>query len=150
MRTATTGVLVVVALGGVAAGVAGQPAAYVWGALALLGLAGHLYAGRLRRNGSANGLGLRVYSISFAAALVAAAVLFSVLAVTGGADHRGAYIGLVILWSVMATAAVLLVIALERRRRALGSKSRGSLPGTAADCHTGASGAVPQGDGGAG
>jgi hypothetical protein len=45
-------------------------------------------------------------------------VVLSVLAIAGGADHRGAYTGLATQWTVMATGAVLLVIALERRRRA--------------------------------
>lgn len=118
MSAATTVLLAVVALGAIAAGLAGQPAAYVWGAVALLGLAGHLYAQRVRRSGQRSGGGLRAYSFAFAAALAAVAVVLWVLAATGGHDHRGAYTGLAILWTVMATGALLLVIALERRRRA--------------------------------
>jgi hypothetical protein len=52
----------------------------------------------------------------FAAVLVVIAVVFAVLAVTGSA-HRGAFTGLAILWTVMALAAVLLVIGIERRVR---------------------------------
>ena len=117
-------ILLTVALGGVLAGLHAQPAAYVWAGLALLGLAGHEYARRARRTGAHGAGGLRAYSVAFAAVLVAVTVGLWVLAATSGPDHRGAYTGLGILWTVMATAAVLLVVALERRRRARGRDGR--------------------------
>ncbi len=128
MRTATSVLLAVVALGAIAAGLAGQPAAYVWAGLALLGLAGHLYAQHVQRAGQGSGGGLRTYSIVFAAVLVVVAVVLWVLAATGGHEHRGAYTGLAILWTFMATGAALLVIALERRRRAPRQDSRAEGP----------------------
>lgn len=53
----------------------------------------------------------------FAAVLVIIAVGCAVLAVTGSAAHRGAFTGLAVLWTVMALAAVLLVVGIERRSR---------------------------------
>ena len=53
----------------------------------------------------------------FAAVLVVIAVGFAVLAVTGSAAHRGAFTGLAVLWTVLAIAAALLVVGIERRLR---------------------------------
>ena len=53
----------------------------------------------------------------FAAVLVIIAAVFAVLAVTGNAAHRDAFTGLALLWTVMAIAAVLLVVGIERRLR---------------------------------
>ena len=108
-------VLLVVALGGVIAGFSGQPEGWAAVALALLALGGHAYARHVRRNGTGSVAGLRVYSFGFAAALVVAAIALWVLAVSGGPDHRAAYTGLAILWTLLATGAVLLLWGVERR-----------------------------------
>src|SRR6476620_4435003 len=107
MGQTITAVLILVGLGGAAAGLSGRPAGYAWAAFALLGLVGHVVAGRARQRGFAGARGPRTYSMVFAA----------VLAVTGSAAHRGAFTGLAILWAVMALAAVWLVIGIERRVR---------------------------------
>lgn len=108
-------VLSLVALGGVVAGFSGQPKGWAAVALGLLALGGHAYAQHIRRTGTGSGGGLRVYSFGFAAALVVAAVALWVLAVSGGPDHRGAYTGLAILWTLLASGAVLLLWGVERR-----------------------------------
>lgn len=108
-------VLLLVALGGVVAGFSGQAEGWAAVALALLALGGHACAGHVRRAGTSSGGGLRVYSFGFTAALVVAAVALWVLAVSGGPDHRGASTGLAILWTLLATGAVLLLWAVERR-----------------------------------
>jgi FtsH-binding integral membrane protein len=91
----------------------GMKGGYVWGALALVGLAGTLFAKRVANNDNA----LRLYSIAFCVALVALAVVFAVLAATSAPDRRGAFIGLAVLWLAMAGGAVALTVAVERRRR---------------------------------
>lgn len=130
MSAAVTVVLALVGLGGAAAGLSGRPAGYAWAAGALLGLVGHLVAGRARRNGAASARGPRLYSMVFAAVLVIIAAVFAVLAATGSAAHRGAFTGLAVLWTLMAIAAVLLVVGIERRLRKPGQNqpARGNPP----------------------
>jgi hypothetical protein len=110
-------VLVLFSAASAFAGLRGQSGGYVWAGVALLGLATSWYAGRARRGGRGGAPGLRLYSIVFAAALVVVAGVFAVLAITGGPEHQGAFVGLAILWAIMATGTVLLVVALERRLR---------------------------------
>lgn len=117
MGQTITVVLILVGLSGATAGLSGRTAGYAWAAAALLGLVGHVVAGRARQRDAAGARGPRIYSMVFAAVLLIIAVVFAVLAVTGSAAHRGAFTGLAILWTVMALAAVLLVVGIERRLR---------------------------------
>ncbi len=63
------------------------------------------------------GPGLRVYAVLFVAGLVAVCVALVVLAATASPARRGTFIGLAVLWSAMATGAVLLAVAVERKVR---------------------------------
>ena len=117
MRTWMIVVLALFALGNLAAGLSGHSAGYLSAGMAALGLAGHVYAARGQRRGDSSALGLRLYSMFFAAALALVAVVFTVLAVTSGPEQRGGFTGMAILWTTMATATVMLVVALERRLR---------------------------------
>ena len=83
------GALALFALGNLAAGLSGHSAGYLWAGMAALGLAGHVYAARGQRRGDSSALGLRLYSMFFAAALALVAVVFTVLAVTSGPEQTG-------------------------------------------------------------
>jgi hypothetical protein len=91
----------------------GESTGWLWGGVALLGIAGTLYARRFTATVGA----LRLYSIVFSISLFCVVVVFAALAVTSGQEHRGAFTGLAILWFVMAGAAGALVLGLERRLR---------------------------------
>ncbi len=61
--------------------------------------------------------GLRTCALFFVAGLVAVAVLLIVLAVGASPARRGTFVGLAVVWSAMATGAVLLTVAVERKLR---------------------------------
>lgn len=113
MRTLSLVVLGGMLVASVVAVVQGETTGWFWGGVALLGIIGNLYARRFTANVGA----LRLYSIVFPISLFGVAVVFAVLAATSGQEHRGAFIGLAILWFVMAGAAGALVLGLERRVR---------------------------------
>ena len=109
--------LVVVLVASASAVVRGLGGGLLWGALAAVGLAGELYARHVERGAGGRTRGLRVYSWLFAAALVVVVGVCVALAVAGPREHRGSFIGMAILWSAMATGAVWIVVAAERRLR---------------------------------
>ena len=117
MRKLRMVLLVVVLVASAFAVVRGLGGGLLWGALAAVGLAGEVFARHIERGGGGQTRGLRVYSWLFAAALVVVVGVWVALAVAGPREQRGGFVGMAILWSAMATGAVGIVVAAERRLR---------------------------------